>query len=285
MTTEPKTAAQADSQLIADLARRAEMLTGTPKIANFLDAGPFLVLRNAAGDEQVHYLRETASPPARKTGSPAFTDQKSFVTYCDLHGLATPIYATMKPSVFTAILNDHNFGSPGHRDFRATLTLEHSDEWNVWTKHNGVGAPFNSNESFAIFLEDNAIDIVRPDPTEFLQLALSFKVNEDVSFSSQQRLQDGHVQFAFNKIVNASGTGAAGHISIPETFKIAIPVFKGMEQATYEIEARFRFRLRENKLTIWYELVRPHKVLEAAFRAVWEEVKAGTEQEILLGTP
>lgn len=38
-------------------------------------------------------------------------------------------------------------------------------------------------------------------------------------------------------------------------------------------------------LKIWYELVRPHKVLEAAFRAVWAQIEEQTGTKILLGSP
>jgi hypothetical protein len=29
-------------------------------------------------------------------------------------------------------------------------------------------------------------------------------------------------------------------------------------------------------LTVWYELVRPHKMLEAAFRAIWSQIEEQT---------
>lgn len=39
------------------------------------------------------------------------------------------------------------------------------------------------------------------------------------------------------------------------------------------------------KLAIWYELIRPHKVIEAAFRDTLETVINGTGITPLLGTP
>lgn len=280
--------ANSDLTVVARLARAAEGQAGVVHKGSYQDAADYVILRKGDGSETLQFLSDLPGcqfSPTRKAGTPEFVDQRSFVSYCNYHKLTTPIYGNLKPAIFTAIMNDHGSEAAGARDHRATLKLAFSDEWNTWMGHNGSNKPFGSNEAFALFLEDNAIDIVQPDPTEFLQLALSFKLNEEVSFQSQQRLQDGHVQFAFNKIVTAGGAGSAGNISVPETFRIQIPVFQGVDQLTHAVDARFRFRLRENKLTIWYELIRPHKVLEAAFKLVWDQVKDGTGQEILLGTP
>lgn len=282
-------ARQADNQLISDLQRRVDAAVGKPLRGSYPDASEFIVLRDEAGAEKVFFLEDEDDlmSPKRKVATPRFSDQKSFITYCLLHGISTPIYGQLNPVKFSAILNDHTAGNPGFRDFIATLELAHSEEWNVWTKHNGSGAAFNSTESFAVFLEDNALDMARPAAAEFLQLALNFRVNESVTFSNQQRLQDGHVQLTYERLVDAGQRAgpASGKLDIPELFTIAIPVFKGVKQVVYEVDARFRFRLRESKLTIWYELVRPQKVLEKAFLDIWEEVKAGIGKEILLGTP
>jgi len=36
---------------------------------------------------------------------------------------------------------------------------------------------------------------------------------------------------------------------------------------------------------IWFELERPHKVLEAAFRETWARIEQATGRPMLLGTP
>lgn len=281
--------------IIADLARRSAEALVKPTVAPYPDAAPYLILRDADGKERVEYISGVKAPPPRKTGSVALLDSASFIEYVVRHGTGLPIYATLKPVKFVAVLNDHESHEKGagqsaplkagYKDFRATLTLAHSNEWDIWTKHNGSGAAFGSTEAFATFLEENAPDIIDPDPAAFLDLALNFRVNESVSFSEARRLQDGNVQFAFNRMVDGNTSGTGGTIKMPEQFRISVPVFAGIGAKRYECEARFRYRLNsaDGKVKIWYDLVRPHKVVEAAFQETWDSIAAGIKAPILLG--
>lgn len=276
----------ADAQIIADLSRRAESATFSPRNASYRDAAPFVVLRDAGGGERVEWLRAQLDDPKRKTGIVKLNDAKSFIAYYGIHGNGAPVYATLKPARFVAVLNEHTKEAAGWRDHRADFTVAHSLEWETWSKHNGAGAAFNSNESFALFLEDNAPDIVKPDGARMLAIALNFRVKADVNFSAAQRLQDGYVDFGYSNLVNAEAKGDNGHkLQIPEQFTIEVPVFAGIDAKRYKVEARFRYRLREGKLTLWYELVRPHKVIEQAFKDVWTEIEKATKAPILHGTP
>lgn len=272
--------------VIADLARRAESATFTPRAGNYKDAAPFVVLRMPNGEEKVEWLDKRLADPARKTGIVKLKDADSFITYYGIHGNGMPVYATLTPARFIAVLNEHGKDKAGWRDHRADFTVAHSREWETWSKHNGAGAAFNSNESFALFLEDNAPDIVKPDPTTMLAIALNFRIKSDVGFSVAQRLEDGNIDLAYNNLVTAGATNqAGGKVKIPEQFTIDVPVFDGIAAKKYKVDARFRYRLREGKLTLWYELVRPHKVVEAAFKDVWDQIAKATKAPILHGCP
>lgn len=50
-----------------------------------------------------------------------------------------------------------------------------------------------------------------------------------------------------------------------------------------ELEARLRYRIDEGRLAFWYDLLRPHKVLENAVMDVWKEISDQTKQEIFHG--
>lgn len=272
--------------IVADLARRASEVLSKPVTPSYLDAAPFIVLRNAAGEERVEVLRAVKERPQRKTGTVKVDDAESFNAYYGIHGNGAPVYAKIAPARFIAVLNDHTKDGTGHRDHRLDFTLAHSQEWMTWTKHNGRDAAFGSNEAFALFLEDNAPDIVKPDPAAMLAIALNFRVKADVAFSIAQRLEDGNVELGFSNTVQGSATGAGGgKVKIPETFHIEVPVFAGLNAPRYKVEARFRYRLADGKLTLWYELVRPAKVVEKAFADIWESIKKATKAPILLGTP
>lgn len=270
----------------AELGRQVAIKALSVQKGGHLDATSFIVLRDEKGAEAVKFLTETTPPPHRKTGTTELRDADSFIEYYKLHGNGAPVYATLNPLQFVAVLNDHTKDAAGFRDFRAVFAASHSPEWTAWQKHNGKGAAFNNNESFALFLEENALDIVQPDAAHMLQIALNFKVNEKVNFSSSQRLSDGNIEFGYSNIVEASASSEkGGKLKIPEVFKIKIPVFAGLFAKKYEVEARFRFRLGEGKMTLWYELIQPRRAEEQAFKDLWDSIKKATGAPILHGLP
>lgn len=278
--------AVSETQVAADLGRQAALANTKPIQAPEIDGQQFVILR-ANGIEHLVPVEGRKAPPHRKTGSVKLKDADSFCIYYDMHGNGAPVYATLQPAQFIAVLNDHTKDAAGHRDYRAEFIVQHSREWNIWTKHNGSGAAFVSNEAFALFVEDNSLDIISPDPSRMLQIALNFRVKSDVVFSAAQRLQDGNISLQYQNVVTAqAGANTPGaDLSIPEQFIIEIPVFDGVNAIKYAMDARFRFRLREGNLTIWYELVRPQKVIEQAFLDIWRQISDRTKAPILHGTP
>lgn len=275
-----------ETQVAAELGRSTAFANMKPIPAAEIDGQQFVILRD--GDkERLVPVEGRKAPPHRKTGTVKLKDADSFCLYYDMHGNGAPVYATLEPAQFVAVLNDHTKNAAGHRDYRAEFVVTHSREWGIWTKHNGSGAAFGSNEAFALFVEDNSPDIISPDPARMLQIALNFRVKSDVVFSAAQRLQDGNIALQYQNIVTAEAgqKDGPGDLSIPEQFAIEIPVFDGVNAIKYRVDARFRYRLREGKLTIWYELVRPRKVVEEAFLDIWHQISDRTKAPILHGTP
>ena len=68
-----------------------------------------------------------------------------------------------------------------------------------------------------------------------------------------------------------------------DRLNIGIPVFWNGDP--YQIDARLRYRVREGKVTFWYELIRPDKVLEAATAGVIDIIKAQTGTPFFFGEP
>lgn len=281
--------------VVATLARRANEVAIKPQVAPIADGAPFLVLLDENGKERVEWLDTVIKGPDRKTGNVTMFDAPSFISYVTRHkapGLM--IYATPNPALFTAILNDHgavsdtNVIQADFRDFRALLKLDFSDEWKVWSGRNGHSKAFESTEAFAEFLEVNALDITDPDAAQFLELALNFAVKQDISYSKVTRLTDGHVQLSFNQIVEGSNAvGQGGIMKVPTKFTISVPVFRTSdpEAKTYSCEANFRYRLRGSSISIWYELIRPSKVIDAAFRDLWDSIAKELNVPVLFGEP
>jgi uncharacterized protein YfdQ (DUF2303 family) len=249
-----------------------------------------LINPHAEGDSAVlvppgHSVQYLTRPPLpfRKHGTVKLCDAESFIGYWSQQsGENSRIYGSLEPAQFVAVLNDYD-DKQNWKDYRALYVLKHSREWLTWLKANKTD--FNGNEAFAMWLEDNAVDIIDPDPANMMGIALNMRVSQSQGFAKAVRLQDGNVQFTYSNVVEGSASNAAGAITIPEIFKISIPVFEGLKAPHYVLEARFRYRLHSGALTIRYELVRPHKVIEEAFADLVYQIQDETKAIVLFGTP
>lgn len=261
----------------------------TPKHAEgFLHGKPFVILRDGDGTESIEYVDEQMLNPTFRKGTVALGDAPSFIAYFTAHANEnSAIYSTIDPCRFIAVLDEHpgkQNGAPQWREFRATFAPALSKEWQTWMGHNGFGKAFDSTEEFAYFIEDNAPDFVDPEAAAMMDMALNFKVASAASYRAVQRLQDGNVDLQYVNDVKATAGANSGSVKVPEQFVIEIPLFSGLSAPPRRIEARFRFRLHEGRLKLWYELVRPHRVLEAAFKDLIREVSDGTTRDVLIGT-
>lgn len=250
---------------------------------------PYIVLRDKDGNESIRFIDETFDRPHHKTGTVQLQDARGFLQFFETFaGEDAQIYATLKPAVkFVAVLNE-NGGKASNdaawRDHRAELTLAMSDEWTAWLNKNGMTNKFDGGVDFAEWLEDRLVDVISPPNGVLQEIALNIKVTSNIAYRQAARLTDGKIQFNYEDMVDGVA-GKNGELAIPEKFVIEIPIFQGFEQRMYSINARFRYRLVGGRLSIWYELERPAKVLETAFFDVWKQIEDATNKKILLGTP
>lgn len=207
--------------------------------------------------------------PYSLTQSVELLTHESFVEYFNRYATeSSTIFVNDKDSSFTAILDYHDSPSePAWKRHRVTYTCPKTKEWGNWTKSNNEKM---DQETFALFIEDNLREIMEPNGADMLQIASSLKATNNLDFKSGLRLDNGQVQFTYvETIVGQAGT--TGHMQIPEKIKLAIaPFLKGV---TYEIEARFRYRIAQGGLTMWYTLIRPHAFVDDAFASVVKKVK------------
>jgi uncharacterized protein YfdQ (DUF2303 family) len=243
--------------------------------------------------------------PFRRKGIVKLNDVDSFIEYFKRYHVDdhTNVYGNLNPANFTALFNDNKVRSASAdltsadanwRDFGCSYAPKHSKEFTTWDLSNKK--KFDGNEEFAVWLEDNLVDVIEPSNGQLLELALNFKVNTNATFANPIRLQDGNTEFNFtNHVDGSSQINGQGKVKIPEYIKIFIPVFDGRNEPCYEFhgrnepcyefQARFRYRLSGAKLNIWYELIRPHKVVEEAFNDLVDKIEEETAQTILYGTP
>jgi len=222
---------------------------------------------------------EILPAPIRKRGGTTLHDAASFIAVVnDQKGEATRLYSTINPPTFTAIFNDVA-AAPGWRDHTAKYNAPLSPEWKTWNASSGKG---QNQADFAQFIETNLPDIAEPAGAVVLEVARTLEAKKKVNFASSVRLSDGSTQFTYEEDVQ--GSAQKGQMQVPEVFVLAIPVFENGD--LWKVEAQLRYRIADGgKLTIWYELVRPHKVIETAVKELRATIATETGLPVLVGAP
>lgn len=227
--------------------------------------------------------------PRRKIAKVRLHDADSFIDYVKRHGSMTDstvwCVADYKAGkvAFLGILNDHgeDENKPAWRDHRAHFTPEFSEEWIRWVGKHKQGF---SQAEFASFIEDNLKDIAavegQPTGAQMLEMALTFEANQDMRFKSAIRLQNGGVQMSF---VQDDDAQTLQKMQVFDRFSIGLPVFWNGD--AYRIDARLRYRVRDGKLTFWFELIRQDKVLEAATQTLIAQIREKTGNPFFFGEP
>ena len=206
--------------------------------------------------------------PRIKNVQQAVADFESFAAYLNKHGIdgETEISAHETEGVFSAAIDAGTGEEAGWRKHLAKLTLTPSDEWKTWTALSGK---LLTQEQFAEFIEDNALNVVTPTSAELLEVAQSLQVKRGVDFESGIRLADGNVQFGYRETTTATA-GTAGTLTIPATLDLALAPFRGGEP--YRVPATFRYRLQEKRLVLGFKLQNADQVRREAFAEIAAQV-------------
>ncbi|MPS27587.1 MAG: DUF2303 family protein [Alcaligenaceae bacterium] len=229
--------------------------------------------------------------PLRPTGKVHLQTLDSFIDYLLKHrGVGTTVWCQANYVAgtvdFIAVLNDHEPSAeqdaPGWRDFRATFKPAYSVEWSRWTKSNREKM---SQVEFATFIDDNLKDIAPPEEglpsgTQMLQMASCIEISQDKRIKSAVRLQSGGIQVEY---VENDDAATVERMQLFERFRLGIPVF--WQGAAYKLDARLRYKHSEAKLALWYELVRPDKLVEDAIGEMVAIIEERLELAVLFGSP
>lgn len=187
-------------------------------------------------------------------------DAQSFSDYVNEYGdEASVIFSDIESSNFTAVLDYHiSTDEPRHGFHVAVYAPTTTPEWSAWVNKSGVKM---SQEDFSLFIEDNSDEIQKPNSAEMLEIASSLRADISTTFRSAQRLDNGQVQFTYNENINGTA-GASGQLQIPQEIEVIMTPFQG--GPSYTRTARFRYRIKDGQLIMWYDLVRPQRVREEA---------------------
>lgn len=227
-----------------ELAIKPEMIGGTPVI--FAPEG-----------FGVHELTGLRDYPRHIEETVRHTTAASFVAYYNRYaGGGSAIFLDTSSAAFTAVLDYHN-GGPDWCLHKSVYAMEPTHEWEQWKAND---KKVFLQEEFGRFIENNLVEIVNPPNGEMLEVALSLQAKSNVDFSKATRLDNGQTQFQYVETIEGKA-GLQGQLKVPDLFSIGLKLFEGGE--AYQMDARFRYRIKDGNLSLWYELVRPHKTLEA----------------------
>lgn len=232
--------------------------------------------------------------PERKRGNVALDTVEAFTAFVLRHATAaTTIWCKVDrekcTASFRAIFNDNNavevdakgadIAVPGWRDFTATFTPARSVEWNIWS---GADGKAMDQASFATFIDDNLKDIAtvegRPTATQMLAMATNLEISQDKSIKSAVRVQSSGVQVEY---VENDDAETIKRMNVFDRFVLGLaPFWRG---AGYQMEARLKYKLSQQKLTLWYELVRPDLVLDDATQSLITQIQESVGRQVFFG--
>lgn len=219
--------------------------------------------------------------PVSKRGTVHVHTPQSLVAYVDRHldPDESTLWGDVNGHTVTVVLNDHVSGDDvaGWADHRAVLTLERSWEWKAWTAHNEDDL---SQVGLAEFLEEHVNEIVEPDGATILEVAQTLHATKGANFKSAVALQSGEQQLVWEEQVDAKA-GHSGTTEIPRRFTVALRPFVGTDPV--RVEASFRFRIRDGRLSLGYRLLGLEEITRTAVEQVLTEVADQTELVALEG--
>ncbi len=224
-----------------------------------------------------------APHPERVKANVTVLDPQSFIEYYTLfNDPNSRIFADETKLTVLSVLDYHAAGegnAPRWGQHRVTLSLRQSEEWKVWTGRNNQVL---TQQQFAEFLEQNAVDIVNPAPAGIREIAEDLEATVEVDFASAQRQAGGKVNFRYTETTKTTVSGGK-QITVPDQFVIAIPAFIGGERV--EMQVLLRYRIKEQKLAFFYTLVRPEAVIRTAFAAARNQIADALKATIINGSP
>jgi len=221
--------------------------------------------------------------PERKIGTVVVRDAAGFCHYFGKHGGDTSeVYGDIDMATVTAVLDAHASDAPRWQDHRLILRLQQTMQWRTWLGANGQ---MMSQQAFAEFVEEHAADVAPDGPVDsatLLEVAQHFHAATSVQFEQGERLVSGETRFTYLETVEAKA-GKRVDIVIPTEFQLGIAPYE--DCGAWRVNARFRYRLNNGKLTLGYKLDDPARKAQEAVKQVIGKIADELGVTVILGEP
>lgn len=242
------------------------------------------------GDHGVRYafvpdgfsLREITHPdnvPPDIRQAVTLDDAESLIRYVNrFSDNRSVLVADIDAARVTAILDYHGDNQTGALvralcAHTAHLQLRQSEELRRWSEMEGK---LHSQAVFAEFLDENAVDIVDPEPAVMIEIARDLEATQGVTFKASNRLQTGERSLTYE-----TETRAHGDMIVPQRFVIEVPLFVGEEPV--RIDCSFRFRILPDGLKLGFVWRRLEYRRQAEFTAIAHRVSEATGRPVVMG--
>lgn len=231
------------------------------------------------------------SPPSRIRRRVTLLESDSFIEYVNrFKNDDSLIFAnlTEQSATLTAVLDYHGPKDARYCDHIAFFSTIPTPEWKVWLEANRKAM---GQVDFATWLEDNLSLFVKPEGieapsgAELLELIRTLHGHQNARFNTSLRLDNGAFSVAYEEDVSVRGTSTqrTDAIELPKEIVAGIKVFQG--SVAYEVRARFKSRITERKLMLYFETINLPNIIRDAILGIVKQVGEKTSIIPLLGNP
>jgi hypothetical protein len=128
----------------------------------------------------------------------------------------------------------------------------------------------------AAFLEENAVDVVDPEPAVLIEISRDLEGTQGVTFKSSTRLENGDRSFVYE-----TETRAKGDIRVPREFTLEIPLYEGEEPTS--LRCAFRWRISGGALQMGFQWRRVEYQRRAHFAQIANAAAEATGRPVFFG--
>jgi uncharacterized protein YfdQ (DUF2303 family) len=240
------------------------------------DGNDYLVI---PANAQVYDLEKLLSHPRRIKQTVRFGRLDSFCAYVnEFKRESTKVFMDGKTGRALALIDYHKTDEPSWNQHSASFEPAFSESWQRW---NGQHNQQMDQRKFALFIEDNALDIVDPPPAEMLDIARNLTAKISVNFKRGVHLENGTEQLQYEESIETK-VGQKGQLEIPSVFALGISVFDG--RPLRRLQVRLRYSIKEGVLHFHYFLMRLQDILQPEINQIAADISTATEIQPLFGS-
>lgn len=202
----------------------------------------------------------------------------SLVDYVNLFKTEeTVLFADIAANSIVALIDYHAPDRPAQVAHAGTLTLNHSEEWRLWT---GISGHLQEQLGFARFLEENGADVHAPSGADLLEVCRDLQARRKVNFTKAVRTASDNENFEYTDETEARSKGG---IELPTKFQLRIPVYFGEPDTDLFAFLRWRLSADDGGLKLGIQLHRVEHVRQAEFRQIVLAVGERTACPVMFG--